>query len=150
MLPPHIRDALAAAGAPPSFANYASLGVPPALGTFAHDAATDRVTLTWPPPTDPRLASFIGAAQRTCSVLDERNGSLTLGLNPLISAHPLGGAVLGKACELDGRVKGQPGLYVVDSALIEGSTGLANPSFTVAALAERCLDRIVPRLRDDR
>lgn len=146
VLPPHIRDALGAAGAPPSFANYASLGVPPALGSFGYDAATDRVGLMWPPPSDPRLASFIGAAQRTCSVLDERNGSLTLSVNPLVSAHPLGGAVLGKACDFVGHVKGQPGLYVVDSALIEGSTGLANPSFTVAALAERCLDRIVPRL----
>jgi hypothetical protein len=29
-----------------------------------------------------------------------------------------------------------------------GSTGLANPSFTIAALAERCMDRIVPGLRD--
>lgn len=32
---------------------------------------------------------------------------------------------------------------VVDGALIEGSTGLANPSFTIAALAERCMDRIL-------
>jgi cholesterol oxidase len=45
-------------------------------------------------------------------------------------------------------VKGQPGLYVVDGAPIEGSTGLANPSPTIAALAERCMDRIVPRLDD--
>jgi cholesterol oxidase len=63
-----------------------------------------------------------------------------------VSAHPLGGAVIGKVCDLDGRVENHPGLYVVDGALIEGSTGLANPSFTIAALAERCMDRIVPRL----
>jgi cholesterol oxidase len=94
------------------------------------------------------LASFLGAAQRTLTVLDQRNGSLTLGINPLISAHPLGGAVLGKACHLDGRVKNHPGLYVVDGALIEGSTGLANPSFTIAALAERCMERLIPRLHD--
>ncbi len=25
--------------------------------------------------------------------------------------------------------------------MIEGTTGLANPSFTIAALAERCMDR---------
>ena len=61
--------------------------------------------------------------------------------------HTLGGAVLGKACDLDGRVKRHPGLYVVDGALIEGATGLANPSFTIAALAERCMDRIIDRDR---
>jgi cholesterol oxidase len=72
---------------------------------------------------------------------------LTLSFNPAVSAHPLGGVVLGKACDVDGRVKNYPGLYVVDGALIEGSTGLANPSFTIAALAERCLDRILSRDR---
>jgi cholesterol oxidase len=42
-------------------------------------------------------------------------------------------------------VKRHPGLYVVDGALIEGSTGLANPSFTIAALAERCMDHFLGR-----
>ena len=73
---------------------------------------------------------------------------MTIAFNPAVSAHPLGGAVLGKACDLDGRVKRYPGLYVVDGALIEGTTGLANPSFTIAALAERCMDRLLPRLGD--
>jgi cholesterol oxidase len=145
VLPPHINAALMASGAPPYFANYASLGIPPAIGSFAYDAGTDAVTLTWP-GNDPRVQNFLAAAQETLSVLDRRNGSLTLGINPFVSAHPLGGAVIGKATELDGRVKNQPGLYVVDGALIEGSTGLANPSLTVAALAERCMDRILPRL----
>ena len=35
------------------------------------------------------------------------------------------------------------GLYVVDGALIAGATGLANPSFTIAALAERSMDHIL-------
>lgn len=142
VLPPHINAALAAFGAPPHFANYASLGIPPAIGAFLYDAATDRVRLTWP-ATDPRLGNFLSAAQHTLSVLDQRNGSLTLSFNPMVSAHPLGGAVLGRACDVDGRVKRHPGLYVVDGALIDGSTGLANPSLTIAALAERCMDRIL-------
>jgi cholesterol oxidase len=146
VLPPHIAAALSAFGAPPAFANYASLGIPPAIGAFAYDPATDAVGLTWP-AADPRLGNFLAAAQHTLAVMDQRNGSLTLSFNPAVSAHPLGGAVLGKACDLDGRVKGCPGLYVVDGALIEGSTGLANPSFTIAALAERCMDRILWRDR---
>jgi len=144
VLPPHIRDALAALGAPGDFANYASLGIPPAIGSFAYDAAADAVRLRWP-GNDPRLGNFLAAAQQTLSVLDQRSGSLTLSFNPLISAHPLGGAVMGKACDFEGRVKRHPGLYVVDGSLIEGSAGLANPSFTIAALAERCLDRILER-----
>jgi cholesterol oxidase len=144
VFPPHIVAALTASGAPASFALYASLGVPPAIGSFAYDGVNDAVTLTWP-SGDPQLAHFFAAAQHTASGLDRSNGSLTLGLNPFVSAHPLGGAVLGKACDLDGRVKRHPGLYVVDGALIEGHTGLANPAFTIAALAERCLDRILWR-----
>ena len=55
-----------------------------------------------------------------------------------------------KACDFDGRVERYPGLYVVDGALIEGATGLANPSFTIAALAERSMDHILAEdhLRD--
>ena len=146
VLPPHIAAALAASGAPGSFANYASLGIPPAIGWFDFDRASDAVALHWP-GTDPRVGNFLAAAQRTLSVMDRSNGSLTLGINPFVSAHPLGGAVMGKACDFEGRVKRHPGLYVVDGALIEGSTGLANPSFTIAALAERCMDRILERDR---
>ena len=142
VLAPHIKAALAAFGAPGDFANYASLGMPPAIGSFGYDAASDSVRLTWP-ASDPRLGPFFAAAQRTCATLDSSNGSLTLSINPFVSAHPLGGAVLDKACDLAGRVKPYPGLYVVDGALIEGTTGLANPSFTIAALAERCLDHIL-------
>jgi cholesterol oxidase len=146
VLPPHFNAALSELGAPGHFANYASLGIPPAIGSLDYDPATDAVGLTWP-ANDPRLGNFLAAAQRTLSVLDQSNGSLTLSFNPAVSAHPLGGAVLGKACDFHGRVKSYPGLYVVDGALTEGSTGLANPSFTIAALAERCMDQILGRDR---
>ncbi len=59
------------------------------------------------------------------------------------TAHPLGGAVLGKACDFYGRLKNYQGLYVVDGALIPGSTGCANPAFTIAALAERNMEKIL-------
>ena len=44
---------------------------------------------------------------------------------------------------LYGRVEGYQGLYVVDGALIPGSAACCNPSFTIAAFAERCMDNIV-------
>ena len=47
------------------------------------------------------------------------------------------------ACDLEGRVRGHRGLYVLDGALIPGTTAACNPSMTIAAVAERALDRIV-------
>ena len=35
---------------------------------------------------------------------------------------------------------------MVDGALIPGSSGCTNPSFTIAALAERCMEKIVPEI----
>ncbi|MEH2351401.1 MAG: GMC oxidoreductase [Nostoc sp.] len=60
-----------------------------------------------------------------------------------ITGHPLGGVPIGKACDPFGRVYGYNRLYVVDGSLIPGSAACTNPSFTIAALAERCLDKII-------
>jgi cholesterol oxidase len=59
------------------------------------------------------------------------------------TAHPLGGAVLGKATDNYGRVKGYQGLYGMDGAAIPGSTGSVNPSLTISALAERNIENII-------
>nr|WP_239028443.1 GMC oxidoreductase [Pseudonocardia acidicola] len=73
------------------------------------------------------------------------SGLLDLGNLDPVTWHPLGGATLGTACDLYGRVHGYRGLYVTDGAMIPGSTGACNPSWTIAALAERCLDDIIAR-----
>ncbi|MER2556863.1 MAG: GMC oxidoreductase [Candidatus Competibacter denitrificans] len=62
-----------------------------------------------------------------------------------VTAHPCGGVVLGKACDMYGRVQGYQGLYVVDAALIPGCTAATNPALTIAALAERCMEDIVAK-----
>jgi len=36
----------------------------------------------------------------------------------------------------------------VDGALIPGATGCVNPFFTIVALAERCMDALVPEVVD--
>jgi cholesterol oxidase len=70
-------------------------------------------------------------------------GLLDLNAAEAYTFHPLGGAVLGQACDAYGRVHGYPGLYVMDGALIPGSTGACNPALTIAALTERCMDHVI-------
>jgi cholesterol oxidase len=77
------------------------------------------------------------AAEAPAGVIDAGN------LDPA-TWHPLGGATLDAACDNYGRVHGYRGLYVTDAALIPGSTGATNPSWTIAALVERCLDTVLP------
>jgi hypothetical protein len=116
----------------------ASLGIPPAFGAFAYDAGSDQVRLTWP-ATDPGVANFVAAAQQTLSTLDQRTGSLTRStpqFRRIRSAAPSWGQ-----CVISPDVwPGIQGYTWFDGALIEGSAGLANPSFTIA---ERCMDRIL-------
>ncbi|MBM7490832.1 cholesterol oxidase [Micromonospora luteifusca] len=70
-------------------------------------------------------------------------GSLTEPFDIPITAHILGGAVIG-ATEADGvidpwhRVYGHPGLHVVDGAAVSANLGV-NPSLTITAQAERAM-----------
>ena len=55
-----------------------------------------------------------------------------------ITFTPLGGMVMGKACDLNGRVHGYPKMYVMDGSCVTRFVcATANPSLTIAALAER-------------
>ena len=71
-------------------------------------------------------------------------------LSALIELLQAAVPTLGRACDTRGRVRGYRNLYVVDGALIPGATGCTNPSFTIAALAERCMDALVPEVVDER
>jgi cholesterol oxidase len=65
----------------------------------------------------------------------------------VITVHPLGGAPMGAhpdvgVCDGHGEVYGFPGLYIADGAALPGSVG-ANPSLTIAALADRMATRLL-------
>ncbi|MEE6263288.1 GMC family oxidoreductase [Plantactinospora sonchi] len=92
--------------------------------------------------------SWIPAANQAARLLAEEiggvpGGPLTQPFDVSITAHLLGGAVIGATPD-DGvvdpyhRVFGYPGLHVVDGAAVCANLG-ANPSLTIAALAERAL-----------
>ena len=85
-----------------------------------------------------RRVALVGTAAGAKSALDMTAADPS-------TFHPLGGAVIGKVCDRHGRVLGQKGLYVNDGALIPGSTACANPSLTIAALAERNIRQIIAK-----
>ncbi len=57
--------------------------------------------------------------------------------------HPLGGAVLEKASDQYGRLKGYENLYCLDGSMMPGFSCCANPALTIAALAERAMEKII-------
>lgn len=70
-----------------------------------------------------------------------------------LSVHSLGGAVMADGpgdgvVDPHGEVFGCRGLFVLDGAAIPTATGV-NPSSTIAAVAERNVERLVRRLRDE-
>lgn len=117
-------------------------GVSADRGRIVYDPAQDRGVIEWPANGDSRIVHQYIA--RTANTIAGRSGHLTDTNAAFPSTwHPLGGAAMDRVCDLEGRVLGQRGLYVVDGALIPGTSAACNPSLTIAAIAERALDRIV-------
>ncbi|OZC76602.1 cholesterol oxidase [Rhodococcus sp. 06-462-5] len=135
-------------GVPMNLGFIGSLGmtIDPLRGNFGFDSATDRLTLNWPKGGSRDTVEALRAVQNRMA---QAGGTIvaaepfTRDVDDTFTAHPLGGAVLGDVTDGYGRVKGHPGLYVVDGALIPGSTGAANPSLTITALAERNVAQII-------
>jgi choline dehydrogenase-like flavoprotein len=68
------------------------------------------------------------------------------------AAHPLGGCRMAATPDLGvvddhGAVHGYEGLYCIDGSIIPTSLGV-NPSLTIAAVSERCAERLVAKAGD--
>lgn len=118
-------------------------GVSPDRGRLRYNSGTDSVSLHWPAGGDD---TSYRAIHRRVTRISRGLGTL-IDTNALVNStwHPLGGAPMGTVCDLEGRVQGQRGLYVLDGALIPGTTGACNPSMTIAAVAERAMDSITAK-----
>lgn len=116
-------------------------GVSPDRGKFVYNPDRNRVELHWPANGDAAIAARI--RERVVKIAGP--GSKVINTNRIVNStwHSLGGACIDVVCDLEGRVKGQTGLYVLDGALMPGTTCAANPSMTIAAVVERAMDRIV-------
>ncbi|WP_116045733.1 GMC oxidoreductase [Amycolatopsis palatopharyngis] len=126
---------------------YLAITKNPERGHFTYDATTDSARLHW---AESQGQPSIDAAKALFDRINSANSTIyrtdlfgdTRAFENRFTYHPLGGAVLGQATDLFGRVKGYPNLYVTDGALIPGSTGV-NPFVTITALAERNIERVL-------
>lgn len=116
-------------------------------GRFVYDSTDDSVGLEFPRAG----RDNVDAALRAVNDRIAGANGVGVGFEPLsrdvsssFTAHPLGGAVIDRATDNVGRVRGYNGLYVVDGALVPGTTATYNPSLTITALAERSMDAIIP------
>ena len=135
-------------GNPVDLTLIGSLGMTldPRRASFRYVPETGTVTLDWPAHGND---DTVAALRRVNTRIADANGigvgfpPLARDVNASFTAHPLGGAVLGKATDSHGRVIGYDGLHVVDGALIPGSTGTVNPTLTITALAERNVRQVI-------
>ncbi|GAB4582493.1 GMC oxidoreductase [Nocardia sp. IFM 10818] len=135
-------------GIPVETGAIASLGMvlDPTRARFGYNRGSDSVGLSWSRATQDQVLA-------ACRTVDDRiaaKGGSSVDYTPIgydanafFTAHPLGGAVLGRATDAHGRVHGHPGLYVMDGAALPGSTATVNPSLTITAVAERNIEAII-------
>jgi cholesterol oxidase len=128
------------------------MGRDSADGTIELRRRGHRLRIRWDTPGNLALYAAESAACR--ELLSELGGRLALAPNWRLlgqptAAHNLGGCRMGATAadgvvDADGRVFGYPGLHVLDSAIIPGAVGV-NPSHTIAAVAERCIEAAIRR-----
>ena len=122
------------------------MSVPDKLGQLTYDAARDAVDILWAPdagtPSElTRRASF----QRIVAASSGAENPLAGFIGNTIW-HPLGGALMGDACDDLGQVYGYRNLFAIDGSLLPGSAATVNPALTIAANAERIMETLVKQL----
>ena len=107
---------------------YLMLALETERGHFSYNASTGTVELMWPAGgNDQAVRAVVDFAER----LNAANGGHLSSPEGLpfsppdilkeFTYHPLGGMVLGEACDVYGRVHGYTRLYVMDGSLLPGS-----------------------------
>ncbi|WP_433467465.1 GMC oxidoreductase [Spirillospora sp. CA-128828] len=126
---------------------YLSITNTPRRAEFSWNAATGQVGLNW--QTAWKQTS-IDMAKTIFDKINSKEGTIyrtdLFGAYKIwgdhLTYHPLGGAVLNKATDNYGRLRGYSGLYAIDGSLIPGNTSV-NPFVTITALAERNIEKII-------
>lgn len=127
---------------------YLAITDNPNLGQFGWDAANSKLTLNW---NSTMAAPGVAAVKTVFDKINAANPGSSYRVDlfeggktfaDYFTYHPLGGMIIGEATDLNGEVKGVPGLFVLDGSLIPGKIGV-NPFVTITALAERCMDKLL-------
>lgn len=127
---------------------YLAITNNPNLGQFTWNSAAGKMELDW---DSTKAAPGVAAAKAFMDKVNAANPGTSYNTGLFLdgktfadyfSYHPLGGAVLGETTDLNGEVKGVPGLFVMDGSLIPGKIGV-NPFVTITAIAERNMDRLL-------
>jgi cholesterol oxidase len=128
----------------PHFLPYLGMGTDAANGRFHLDPA-GHLRLDWDPTRSAAMYTEMEEALvRVSGALGgvyRRSPLFRRPLRRMLTAHPLGGCAMSDRAEDGvvndrGEVWGHPGLYVADAAVVPGPLA-ANPSLTIAAVAER-------------
>jgi cholesterol oxidase len=115
-------------------------------GRFVYNPGTGKVTLNWAAKGN---NDVVAMARQINNRIAQASGVVpgvplfTADVDASFTAHPLGGLVLGQATDTYGRLQGYKRLYAIDGSIIPGTTGAVNPSLTIAALAERNIEKII-------
>jgi cholesterol oxidase len=122
-----------------------TMGLDTASGRFRLDG--DDLELSW--SEEDSAEYFAACREGTRRVAEELGGEwLEAPFSKIWSNHPLGGVPMGTSIDdgvvsaESGEVFGQPGLHVADGSVLPGPVG-PNPSWTIAAVAERFTDAMI-------
>ncbi|MER7542412.1 GMC oxidoreductase [Actinomadura sp.] len=126
---------------------YLSITNTPHRAEFSWNAATGQVDLNWQRSWK---QAGIDMAKSIFDKINKKEGTIyrtdLFGVYKIwgdhLTYHPLGGAVLDRATDNYGRLRGYSGLYAIDGSLIPGNTSV-NPFVTITALAERNIEKII-------
>ena len=133
---------------------FLGMSIPNQSGYWDYDEKAGKAVLHWDGNSQ-AMKDLVAGMEHTCSKFDAIRDANPATRNSVpeamrktkadasATAHPCGGAVMGKACDLYGRVKGYKGLYVTDAAFIPLCTAATNPALTIAAFAERSMDHVI-------
>jgi cholesterol oxidase len=126
------------------------MGREPVQGTM--QLKRKRLDIDWSFETARSYFDELGRDGAMAELADELGGrfhdNVLRRLNAIVTAHPLGGCPMGLTdadgvvSPTTGQVHNYPGLHVADGSVMPGPIG-PNPSFTIAAVANRFADGII-------
>ncbi|AXC10432.1 Cholesterol oxidase [Acidisarcina polymorpha] len=144
---PLILETFQAEPLPQGVISVLGQGISKPEGFFTYNEKTQMADLFWP-INSITSKNNLQALTNTYNLLNQANDTvLAAPIDQVNTGHPVGGAVIGQTCSHLGEVYGHRNLFVLDGSLIPGSAACANPSLTIAALAEQAMDHFLNQSR---